>query len=279
MADADIPTPEAPVQDTPPADGGGGGDWLDSVPESYRDAGFVTKYKSQDEFFKGMDNLSRMAGQRPQGLVPPGEGASEDEVAAFRAGLAELSGVPGSLDEYVAALNLPELGEGAMMPKFVEMAYGQKVPPQALQGLISGLGQQLAAEEEAAYKAWDAEVKKNMDALEGEWGDEFDYRKNVAERFASELSKETLQMLEDARWTEQAPLVRDLYNLGAKYLAEGDLAQVPKIGTGTDIPNMNTLVAMKGDPRYRDPDMRDDNYVQQVHEYAKRLTEHQRENN
>jgi hypothetical protein len=38
---------------------------------------------------------------------------------------------------------------------------------------------------------------------------------------------------------------------------------------------MNTLVTMKKDPRYRDPDMRDDNYVQQVHEYAERLTEYQ----
>jgi hypothetical protein len=285
MADAPIDTPistepptPAPVQDTPSADGGGGGSWMDTVPEAYREAGFVTKYPSQEEFFKGMDNLSKFAGQKSQGLMAPGEGATEEELAAFNASLRELSGVPGSLEDYQGALQLPELGEGAMMPKFIEMGFNNGVAPKAMQGIISGLSEELAKEEEAAIKAYDADLQKNMDVLKQDWKDDFDYRLNVAERFASELSPETMEMLNNARWTEKAPLVRDLFALGNKYLTEGDLAQVPRVQVGGGTPTMAGLVAMKDDPRYSDPDLRDDNYTNQVHEYAKRLTAYQSEN-
>ncbi|BCS87335.1 hypothetical protein [Pseudodesulfovibrio sediminis] len=280
MADEPIETPtEAPVQDTPPADDGGGDNWIASVPEEFREASFVAKYKTPEDFFKGVDNLSKLAGQKQKGLVAPGEGASEEEVAAFNTSLRELSGVPGSLEEYQGALQLPELGEGAMMPKFIEMGFTNGVPPQAMQSIISGLSEELANEEQAVMQAYSAELQKNMDAVKRDWGDEFDYKLNVGERFLSKFSDETRQMLTDADWKNKAPLVRDLYELGNRYLGEGDLADVNSGGTGgSDVPTMAGLVAMKEDLRYKDQDQRDPNYVNEVHEYAKRLTEFQQAN-
>lgn len=276
MTEAVTETTEAPVQDTPPAEeGSGGGQWLESVPEEYRDAGFVNKYGSQEEFFRGMENLSQAVGEK--GLMTPGENATEEELAAFEAGLRELSGIPGTRDDYVASINLPELGEGNMMGQFLDMGFQAGVPPKAMESLVAGLSQSVEAEEKAAMDAYDKTVKENMDALKKEWGDDYDFNVNVAERFTSELSDETIQMLKNAQWTNNAPLVRDLNALGSKFLGEGDLAQVSRAAGGADIPNMNTLVSMKEDSRYSDPDARDDNYVNEVHEYAKRLTEYMAE--
>ncbi|WP_285907664.1 hypothetical protein [Pseudodesulfovibrio pelocollis] len=275
MADApmnnDTPVPE--MQDTPPEAGGGGESWVESfVPEEFRGAGFVTKYDNAAEFFKGMDNLNKLAGQKAQGLIAPGEDATDEERAAFAASLRELSGVPGSLDEYMAAMKMPDLEEGAMLPRFVELAHAQGVPPTALQNLIDGLGEEFSKERQAEADAYEADLTKNMDALKKEWDAEFDYKVNLAERFASEFSDETLGMLKAANWTNKAPIVRDLAKLAEQYLAEGELAEINRTRAGADTPTMAGLTAMKMDPRYADPDKRDESYVSQVHEYAKRLT-------
>ncbi|MBI9078306.1 MAG: hypothetical protein JEY79_01040 [Pseudodesulfovibrio sp.] len=267
----DEPT-SAPEQDTPPMDGGG----LDFIPEQFREESWATKYKSADDFWGGINNLSQKIGQRPEGLVRPGEEATPEEVEAFNASLREMSGVPGSLEDYQGALQLPELGEGAMMPMFIEMGFKNGVAPQAMQSIISGLGEALVQEEKAASDAYEAHLTENMNILKKEWGDDYDHEVNVAERFASELSDETMKMLTDAKWNDKAPLVRDMNALAKKFLSEGDIPPKGPDG-GNAAPTMAGLSAMKEDPRYADVDKRDDNYVAEVRAYAQRLTDFQNE--
>jgi len=273
-------TDSAPgAQDTPPA-GGGGESWVnDFVPETYREAGFVTKYQNREDFFKGVENLSKLAGQKtPQGLVALGEDATDEQRAAFNAQLRELSGIPGSVDEYRAAIQMPDIEDGALLPQFIELGHKAGIAPGALQTVINGLNDLVAADSEAAATARTEAAKKEMALLEKEWGPDFDFKKNVAERMASEFSEETLKLLEKADWTNKASLVRDLHRLGEQFLTEGALADVSRSPGGHDVPTMAGLSAMKQDPKYSDPDLRDENYVKKVDEYAKRLTEYQNEN-
>ncbi len=76
--------------------------WLDSVPEEYRDASFVTKYgDKKEDFFSGMANLTKMIGQRKSD-IPDFENATPEELNAFR----EKLGVPTESNGY--ELNTPE---------------------------------------------------------------------------------------------------------------------------------------------------------------------------
>lgn len=254
-------------QDTPPA-GGGGESWVtDFVPETYRDAGFVTKYQNRDDFFKGVEGLSKLAGQK--GLVALGEDATDEQRAAFNAQLRELTGVPGSVDEYRAALQMPDIEEGALLPQFIELAHKEGIAPGALQSVINGLNDLVAADSKAAATARTEAAKKEMTALEKEWGDEFDFKKNVAERMASEFSDETLKLLEAANWTNKASLVRDLYRFGVDYLSEGKLVDISRSPGGQL--SKEDLKRMMQDPRYRDEDKRDDAFVKKIRDGFKAL--------
>ena len=75
---------------------------LDFIPEAYRQAGWATKYKTQDEFFKGIDHMAKTVGAKQvvNGLQVPGENATAEELNAFYAQL----GRPESADKYA----LPE---------------------------------------------------------------------------------------------------------------------------------------------------------------------------
>ncbi len=74
--------------------------WItNSVPEAYREAGFVTKYQSQDEFFSGIDNLNKIASSK---TVPDFETATPEVMNNFRDKL----GVPHETSGY--DFTLPE---------------------------------------------------------------------------------------------------------------------------------------------------------------------------
>ena len=283
MADGPTPPPLSDIsapdpQDTPPAEGGGGEDWRQSlVPEGFRDAGFVTKYETPDKFFEGMANLSKLAGQKAQGLVRPGENATPEEVKAFEDGLRELTGLPGTLDEYKAGVQLPKLEEGAMMDQFLEMGFKHGVSPKAMQGVIGDLGKALEADAAAMAAEQEKQLKEAMGILQKEWGEDFENKRIAAEQFLSEFSAESIQLLESSGWKNIPSIVRDLYALKERFLSEGDLAQVNRVKSD-GVPTQEQLILMKEDPRYSDPDRRDENYTKQVDEYAMGLAKYRAEN-
>ena len=68
--------------------------WYDEVPESFRDASFVQKYKTKEDFYNGMANLTKMVGKKSD--IPDFENATPEEINAFR----EKVGVPTEKDGY-----------------------------------------------------------------------------------------------------------------------------------------------------------------------------------
>lgn len=138
--------------------------WLEAIPEEYRGDPNVTKYQSLEELVKGHVNLAKMRQQQTDGLVKvPGEDASEEEIAAFRAAI----GVPESAEGY----ELPEIPEGAevdgnLVDAFRSTAQEMGLNPKQFQKAVEWYNQYgvKVAEENAArlndhYKG-EAGVKK-----------------------------------------------------------------------------------------------------------------------
>lgn len=96
-ADPQTQTPSAgnPGSTAQPAPSASG---LSFIPEAYRNAGWATKYTSEEDLWKGVDNMAKLVGQKQvvQGLQLPGEEASPEEVNAFYTAL----GRPESADKY-----------------------------------------------------------------------------------------------------------------------------------------------------------------------------------
>ncbi|GAB7024705.1 hypothetical protein [Salidesulfovibrio brasiliensis] len=265
-------TPEAPApQETPevPAgDGGGGG--LDFIPEEFREASWAQKYSSADEFFKGVDNMNKLVGQRPEGLVPPGEDATDEERAAFHSKLREMQGVPGEFEEYSAGLTLPEVGEDATLPELVQLAHAEGVPPAAMQKMVDHLYEGHTAARKAEEEQYENALSEATETLKGEWGDEFDHKVLMAERMLSEFPDDAVELIVSSGAGNNPAIVRALHGLAEKYLSEDDLKD---LGNGSDGGELTEakLAKMMQDPRYADPDQRDPAYVREIEEGFRRL--------
>lgn len=85
-----------PANPAPPSSG------LDFIPEAFRGSDWATKYKTPEDFFKGVDNLAKMVGKKEivEGVKVPGADATPEELNAFYASI----GRPEAADKYA----LPE---------------------------------------------------------------------------------------------------------------------------------------------------------------------------
>jgi hypothetical protein len=141
--------------------------WLDQVPEAYRQSPIVTKYKTPDEFFKGVENLQKLVGQKQivNGLVPPGENATEDEWNAFMSPL-----VPESPDKY----KLPDLevAEGIDLKSekeaFSSLVHKAKLNPKQAEILfkeyVTTINSGFAQEQANTFKSFEEAVNKTFES-------------------------------------------------------------------------------------------------------------------
>lgn len=149
---------------------------LDFIPEQYRGEAWATKYKTADDFFKGFDNLTKLAGKKEvtEGLKLPGEEASPEEWEKFYQGL----GRPESFDKYELPKDL-EAPEGydldAAREHFSKFAHKNGLTQKQAQGMFKDF---LEFEKENFAKA-QTEAKLTFDkAVVKAFGE--DYQKDLA---------------------------------------------------------------------------------------------------
>jgi hypothetical protein len=113
--DGGAPAPEAAPAPAPEANPSPAPAGLDFIPESYRSAPWATKYKSADDFFKGVDGMAQLIGKKEivQGLQAPGAEAPDEEWGKFfnqigRPESAEKYELPADLQAH-EGLNLDEV--------------------------------------------------------------------------------------------------------------------------------------------------------------------------
>lgn len=170
-------TTQAPQTQTPSG--------LDFIPEAFRESSWAKKYTSADDFFKGVDHMSKMMGQKQvvQGLQVPGENAPPEEVSKFYQAL----GRPEAADKYTYAedlkayegLNLDEEKKGFSEVAF-NLGLSQKQADQLFKVYVEKSNQQFGARQESVVKNFD-ELAKNA------FGDDYKANLDLAKRGAKAI--------------------------------------------------------------------------------------------
>lgn len=244
-------------QDPAPGQSQAQSDWREIIPESFREASWATKYKTADDFFKGVDWMNQTIGKKNvvQGIELPGEDAKPEDWDAFYNGL----GRPEKPDGY----ELPELKdipEGFVLPEdkqfWANMAHKHGLTKKQAAGLFSEFMQDMSERYKSALEgsasAMVEAAKKRMqesaDALKGEWGDDFGANLNLAKRAAEHLG--ILDSLDQSGAGNDPAVLKLAAELG-KMLGEDNMRRGDPSGGGmTKEEALAKITAIKASPEY-----------------------------
>lgn len=170
---------------TPPADPPKTDSWLDSLPEPFRDAPFISKAKTPEEAVNEIKNAASYMGQS---IRIPGEDASEEDRKAFYEKIMEKA--PGvmprptedNMDEFYKALGRPdnpddynvEFDEDDVVPpdfeSFSKLAHKYGLSQDQFRGILKDV----VADQKVQLETQSAEQKQELKKLSEEWGVAFD---------------------------------------------------------------------------------------------------------
>lgn len=202
-APADNAAPATPPADaapsTPPA-----ADWRAALPEDVRAAPSMQKFKDPAELAKSYLEAEKLIGRK--GVIVPGEGATPEEVAAYRAAI----GVPEAPDAY--GLAAPEgLPEGVWNEESAKV-YAAKAHELGLTGAqAKGLAEWFAksqAEAMGAAEPWEPKLKQ-------EWGAQFQDNLALAQRAARQFGADEATLAKLAGAAGDAGVMRMFHKIGA----------------------------------------------------------------
>lgn len=244
-------------QDPAPGQSQAQSDWREIIPESFREASWATKYKTADDFFKGVDWMNQTIGKKNvvQGIELPGEDARPEDWDAFYNGL----GRPEKPDGY----ELPELKdipEGFVLPEdkqfWANMAHKHGLTKKQAAGLFSEFMQDMSGRYKSALEgsasamveAAKQRMQESADALKGEWGDDFVANLNLAKRAAEHLG--ILDSLDQSGAGNDPAVLKLAAELG-KMLGEDNMRRGDPSGGGmTKEEALAKITAIKASPEY-----------------------------
>ncbi len=244
-------------QDPAPGQSQAQSDWREIIPESFREASWATKYKTADDFFKGVDWMNQTIGKKNvvQGIELPGEDAKPEDWDAFYNSL----GRPEKPDGY----ELPELKdipEGFVLPEdkqfWANMAHRHGLTKKQAAGLFSEFMQDMSERYKSALEgsasatveAAKKRMQESADALKGEWGDDFGANLNLAKRAAEHLG--ILDSLDQSGAGNDPAVLKLAAELG-KMLGEDNMRRGDPSGGGmTKEEALAKITAIKASPEY-----------------------------
>lgn len=195
--------------------------------ESHKD--YVTNkgFKSGDDVITSLQNAEKLIGAERAGrtVVLPKDEKDAEGIKAFRSKI----GVPESADKY--ELPLPAGQDGAFAAKAAQWFFDHGVPKAAAQGIAKAWNDHMTAylaEGEAAEKA---ESTKQLDALKGKWGTDFDKRAEEARRFMKASGWDDAKVARYEAAFGTADMLETFQALGAK-LGEGGFVKGDGQGHG-----------------------------------------------
>lgn len=161
--------------------------WTSSLAGSHPAlANQMMRYKTEADAFTGLENLVKTVGRKAAGVSYPKEGATPEEVAAFRTD----AGVPGRAEEYV--LKPEKLPDGvtwddATSKQFSDIMHAHHIPAGAAKALVAAHLDTTASHAAAAAVAVQARLESMVAAstkqFQQEWGVEFQNRVDVNNDF------------------------------------------------------------------------------------------------
>lgn len=142
---------------------------LDFIPEAFRESTWAKKYTTPEDFFKGVDNMSKLMGQKQiiEGIKPPGQDATDDDWGKF---FNEI-GRPESADKYALPdLEIPGFDVKAERELFTSMAHKNGLTQKQAEGLYKDY---LNSIKTNVTKQAEDFATKSQSALKEAFGDNF----------------------------------------------------------------------------------------------------------
>lgn len=244
-------------QDPAPGQSQAQSDWREIIPESFREASWATKYKTADDFFKGVDWMNQTIGKKNvvRGIELPGEDAKPEDWDAFYNGL----GRPEKPDGYEFP-ELKDIPEGFVLPEdkqfWANMAHKHGLTKKQAAGLFSEFMQDMSERYKSALEgsasatveAAKKRMQESADALKGEWGDDFGANLNLAKRAAEHLG--ILDSLDQSGAGNDPAVLKLAAELG-KMLGEDNMRRGDPSGGGmTKEEALAKITAIKASPEY-----------------------------
>jgi len=165
-------------QAAPPTDAGTVGDasggqtpaWTAQLPDDLKSNESLTRFSKLGDLGKAYLEL---AGERDNLVKIPGEGATEEEWAAYR----KQAGVPDSPEDY-ALQDIPGLSQVQAVDKDAALKFGQMfqkagLTKQQAQAVFSSLVDGVAEQQRAAEESRQQRVQKATSELQGEWREKY----------------------------------------------------------------------------------------------------------
>lgn len=235
--------------------------WTNAIAEKFpRLANQAMRYKSESDFFQGIDNALGLVGKKTAGISYPKEGATPEDVAAFR----QDAGVPARAEEYnLKPDKLPEgIGWNDENGKaFAEIMHANHIPAGAAKALVEAHLQNVSAQTQQAAAANAAKlgqmVEKTTAEFRKEWGMDFQNRLDANNDFiaarlpAEDMSDPALRM------ALSHPAIVRMIDEARRSSREAPLPGVnATAGTGSMSPRQQGLEIIKANPQWRnDPDL------------------------
>jgi hypothetical protein len=207
--DAPAPADTAPASPAPaaaPAD-----DWRATLPDDLKALPQAQKYATPADLLKGYFEAEKMIGRK--GVQIPGENATPEEHAAFRAAL----GVPDAPDAY--GLKAPEgvpaeVWSDDAAKAFAGEAHKLGLTPAQAQGIAAWWAGSMA--QQMASVGLEPDGRTWEDVLKTEWGTSFDAKLDLAKRAVKEFGADAATLEAFEAKAGGAALMRMFARIGEK---------------------------------------------------------------
>jgi len=159
--------------------------WSDRLPGDLRGHASLKALGSLNDLAKSYVETKAMVGKR---LQRPGEGASREELAAWR----RVVGAPEKLEGYLGESGtvrpdaVPEaMWDPAGEKKFLEIAHQHSLPPAAVRDILAYYGENVAQSLHAAKAQETVVLQAEGEKLRSAWGKEYDANLALSKRMAA----------------------------------------------------------------------------------------------
>jgi hypothetical protein len=208
--DAPAPADTAPAS-VPPAAAPAADDWRATLPDDLKALPQAQKYATPADLLKGYVEAEKMIGRK--GVQIPGENATPEEHAAFRAAL----GVPDAPDAY--GLKAPEgvpaeVWSDDAAKAFAGEAHKLGLTPAQAQGIAAWWAGSMA--QQMASVGLEPDGRTWEDVLKTEWGTSFDAKLDLAKRAVKEFGADAATLEAFEAKAGGAALMRMFARIGEK---------------------------------------------------------------
>jgi len=200
--------------------------WRDSLSDDYK--GKYEEFKDPNSLMKSYDSLVKKMGKDP--IVKPSEGASEDEIKAYKQTLAKELGASDDAGAYEVDLSeAPEFVQQSLsedaLSEYKQLAIEQGMTPDQFKGIIGKYVENQQKELDSLRESTQAHYKE-------QWGDEYDANIKGATEFAKKVAPD---LLGDPILGNHPTVIKLMHELNKNFgdkMGEGDVATFAKNDSG-----------------------------------------------